>query len=71
MADTKLQKMTQGHPDEELLFALEPDQIVAASSQPLPRYVIGRGTNAALWLLRVCVLIVSGLVVYTFVESLR
>jgi len=38
MPDTDLQRMIHGHPDDELVSALEPDQLVAAGSRPLPRY---------------------------------
>ena len=43
MPDAEIDKLSQGHPDEELLSALEPDQLVAASSQPLPRYMSWAG----------------------------
>jgi hypothetical protein len=45
--------------------------LVAASSRPLPRYVLGRSANLALWALRGLVLIITALVVYTFILSLR
>ncbi len=59
-----------GHPDEELVSALEPDQIVAAASHPLPRARLGRAANAALWAVRVFVLLITVLVVYTFFAGL-
>jgi hypothetical protein len=71
MPDTDIEKLSHGHPDEELLFAPEPDQLVAASSRPLPRYVLSRAANLALWALRGFVVIITSLVVYTFVLSLR
>ncbi len=52
MPDTDIHKLSNGHPDEDLLFALEPDQWVAASSQALPRYVLSRAANLAVWALR-------------------
>jgi len=70
MRDIDLHRLSQGHPDEELLLALEPDQLVAASSVALPRCILGRTANLALWVLRVFVLMISALVVYTFVLSL-
>lgn len=70
MPDTDIDKLSQGYPDEELLLALEPDQLVATSSRPLPRYVLGRAANLALWALRGFVLITTALVVYTFALSL-
>jgi hypothetical protein len=71
MPNIEVQKLSDGHPDDELLFALEPDQLVAASSRPLPRYVLGRTATLALWALRGFVLIITALVIYTFVLSLR
>ncbi len=71
MRDAELHNRAYGHPDDELVRALEPDQIVAVASQPLPRYVLSRTENVALWALRVFVLIITALVVYTFVISLR
>jgi hypothetical protein len=71
MPNTDLHKLIDGHPDNELVSALEPDQLVAASSQPLPHYVLSRAANFGLWVLRAFVLVVTALVVYTFVLSLR
>ena len=71
MPNIEVQKLSDGHPDDELLFALEPDQLVAASSRTLPRYILGRTATLALWALRGFVLIITALVVYTFVLSLR
>ena len=63
-------RLSHGHPDDELIHALEPDQVVAAASRPLPRYRLSQGANAALWLLRIFVLLVTALVVYTFIVAL-
>ncbi len=71
MADADVDKLTYGHPDNELLSALEPDQLVAASSRPLPRYVLSGAASLALWVLRGFVLIVTAMIIYTFVVSLR
>jgi hypothetical protein len=71
MPDTDLDKLSHGHPDAELVMALEPDQLVAESSRPLPRYVLGRAATAGLWALRAFVLVITALVVYTFIRSLR
>jgi hypothetical protein len=67
---TRLHKLSQGHPDDELIRALEPDQIVAEASRPLPRYRLSRAGNIALWLLRVFVLLITAIVVYTFIIAL-
>lgn len=65
-----IDRLSLGHPDDELIQALEPDQLVTATSKPLPRYQLSRNANAALWLLRIFVLSMTVLVVYTFVKGL-
>jgi hypothetical protein len=57
--------------EEELIMHLERDQFVAETSRPVPRAVLGRGALAALWALRVFALVVSAMVIYTFVELLQ
>ena len=49
---------------------LEPKQFVGDRSIPLPRVKLGRGARAALWALRIFVLAVSAMVIYTFVTQL-
>ncbi len=70
MPESDRHKLSHGHPDAELVSALEPDQIVAAASRPLPRYILGRIANLALWALRVFVLVITAMIVYVFVWSL-
>jgi hypothetical protein len=65
-----IDRMSHGHPDEELIEALEPDQLVSATSKPLPRYELSPIANVALWLLRIFVLLMTALIVYTFVRAL-
>ncbi|HVD01200.1 MAG TPA: hypothetical protein VNG93_08630 [Candidatus Dormibacteraeota bacterium] len=60
----------EGEPDEDLIEALEPDQLVDAMESKLPCRLLGRWTRTGLWALRVFVLTMTGLVVYTFVASL-
>ena len=67
---TQLDRLSHGHPDDELIYALEPDQVVAAASRPLPRYRLSRAGDIGLWLLRVFVLLITALVVYTFIVAL-
>lgn len=67
---TQLEKLSHGHPDDELIHALEPDQVVAVASRPLPCYQLSSAGNAALWLLRIFVLLITALVVYTFIIAL-
>jgi hypothetical protein len=49
---------------------LEPKQFVGDRSIPLPRVKLGPGAGAALWALRIFVLVVSAMVIYTFVVQL-
>lgn len=56
-----------GEPDEDLIEALEPDQLVEAVDIPVPRRTLGRGAAAGLWGLRILLLAVAGMVVYVFV----
>jgi len=56
--------------DEELVMFLEPDQLVIDKSHPVPRARLTPRANAALWALRVFVLIVSAMVIYTFFAQL-
>jgi hypothetical protein len=65
-----IDRLSHGHPDDELIQALEPDQLVASTSKPLPRYQLSHTGNVALWLLRIFVLLMTALVIYTFVKAL-
>lgn len=56
--------------EEELIMHLERDQFVSATSQPVVRAVLSGRAMAALWALRVFVLVVSAMVVYTFIDQL-
>jgi hypothetical protein len=62
--------MPEPHSHEELIGFLEPDQLTARLDQPVARAELGRGARAALWGLRVLVLMVSAMVVYTFIAEL-
>jgi hypothetical protein len=55
----------------DLVMFLERDQLSADTSIPVPRARLGRRTRAALWALRVFLLVVGAMVIYTFVEQLR
>jgi hypothetical protein len=57
--------------EDELIMNLERDQFVAETSRPMARAMLGKGTVAALWALRVFVVLVSLMVIYTFVAQLR
>jgi hypothetical protein len=56
--------------DPALISALEPGQLVAATTRPLPRRKLGPGTLALLILLRVFIVIAIPIVIYAFVHAL-
>jgi len=56
--------------DDEMITFLEPDQTVIDKSQPIPRAQLSRRANAGLWALRVFVLVVTAMVLYTFFSQL-
>lgn len=57
-------------PNDHPLAYLEPDQLVAHTSRPLPRREL-RGPGAvALWALRVFTLLVGAMVIYTFIAQI-
>jgi hypothetical protein len=56
---------------EELVEHLERDQLVQATSTPLPPATLSPATLASLWALRVFVVLVSAMVMYVFVSELR
>lgn len=60
----------KGQEREQLIGHLERDQLVAETGRPLSRARLGRRAVLALWLLRAFVLIVSAMVIYTFVWKL-
>jgi hypothetical protein len=49
---------------------LEPGQLIAATRRPVPRARLGRRAMIALWALRVLVIILSAMVIYTFATQL-
>ena len=55
---------------DELIMHLERDQFVAETSKPVARAELSSRTIAALWALRVFVVLVSLMVIYTFAEQL-
>ena len=56
--------------DPALIGALDPDQLVAAKTRPLPRRVLGPGALALMVGLRVYVAIAVPIVIYAFVRAL-
>lgn len=63
-------RVPQGSEHEDLILFLERDQLVADTSKPLPRAQLSPYVSAALWSLRVFTLVVSAMVVYTFMHQL-
>jgi hypothetical protein len=56
--------------EEPMVGHLERDQLVAATLQPVPRARLSRRVQLTLWLLRVFVVLVSAMVIYTFIARL-
>jgi len=55
---------------QELVMFLERDQLVFDTSRPVGRLELSRRMSIALWALRVFVVVVSAMVIYTFVSQL-
>jgi len=58
-------------PEDELVMHLERDQLVAATSRPVPSAVLSPRVRAGLWALRVFVVLVSLMVIYAFAYQLH
>jgi hypothetical protein len=56
--------------EEEMVMFLERDQTVADTSIPVPPANLSAAARAALWGLRIFVLVVGAMVIATFVASL-
>ena len=57
--------------EDELIMHLERDQFVAETSRPVPRAALSARAGAGLWALRVFVVLVSAMVIFTFIDQLR
>ena len=57
--------------EDEIIMHLERDQFVAETSRPVPRAPLSARAAAALWALRVFVIVVSLMVIYTFIDQLH
>jgi len=62
---------TQERAEDALIMHLERDQFVAETSRPVPRAPLSARVSTGLWALRVFVVLVSLMVIYTFVAQLR
>jgi hypothetical protein len=56
--------------EDELIMHLERDQFVAETSRPVPPAALSASAVAGLWALRVFVVLVSLMVIYTFIDQL-
>jgi hypothetical protein len=56
--------------EEEMVMALERDQLSSDRRRPLPPAHLGARGEAGLWALRIFVLIVGLMVIYTFCAQL-
>jgi hypothetical protein len=59
----------EGEPEEDLIAGLEPDQLEHAMERPVRRRRLSGRTQAGLWLLRIFVVAITGLVAYVFIVS--
>jgi hypothetical protein len=57
-------------PEEQLIMHLEHDQLVAETLRPLPRAHVSPRALLGLWMLRIFVVMVSAMVIYTFISRL-
>jgi hypothetical protein len=57
--------------EDELIMDLELDQFVAETSRPVPRAHLSTRAKAGLWALRVFVVVVSAMVIYTFFAQIQ
>jgi hypothetical protein len=57
--------------EDDLIMHLERDQFVAETSRPVPRAALSPRATAALWALRIFVVLVSLMVIYTFIDQLQ
>jgi hypothetical protein len=57
--------------EDELIMDLERDQFVVETSRPVPRATLSVRASTGLWALRVFVIVVSMMVIYTFIDQLH
>jgi hypothetical protein len=57
--------------EDELIMHLERDQFVAETSRLVPRAALSARATVGLWALRVFVVLVSLMVIYTFIDQLH
>ena len=57
--------------EDELIMHLERDQFVVETSRSVPRAKLSARASACLWALRIFVVLVSLMVLYTFISELH
>jgi hypothetical protein len=57
--------------DQELVMFLEHDQLAADTSVPVARALLSRRATTGLWALRLFVILVGVMVIYTFAAKLK
>jgi hypothetical protein len=57
--------------EDELIMHLERDQFVSETSRPVPPATLSSRAQAGLWALRVFVVLVGLMVIYTFIDQLH
>jgi hypothetical protein len=67
----ELELQSQERFEDELIMHLERDQFVAETSRPVPRAILSARVTAALWALRIFVVVVGLMVIYTFIDQLH
>ncbi len=65
-----MDEQERDYEEDEMIGALERDQLVADRQHPLPRASLGQGSQIALWALRIFVIVVGAMVIYTFFAQL-
>jgi hypothetical protein len=71
-ADARRDVPADERPEEEsTIMHLERDQLVAETFRPVSQARLGARAKVGLWALRAFVLIVSLMVIYTFIEQLH
>ncbi len=56
--------------ESELVGYLEQGQLVARTERPLPRALLSRQAGVALWALRIFVVVLDAMVIYSFISAL-
>ncbi len=56
--------------EQEMIMHLERDQLVASTFEPVPPARLGTSAVLGLWVLRIFAVLVSAMVIYTFLARL-